>query len=484
MLNKLLPPADTKFKLLIIPLICSLFYFPILYAGVFFADDIYRINVPSGGFNWEWHGRFLATLIAYIYSGTTNMVVDAYPLTWFINTFLFSFSIYLVYLKINNEAGASATWISVLLLINPFFTYNLFYRFDSIGMTLAITFAILAFYAPDSKNYFWIKVILLLISLNFYQSGINLFLSIYALFFFLSISKESNIRDFLKKYIFVILVYVSASILYYIELKILPMSNRSALIPLDKYLLPTIINNHIKALKPFIEFWSYYKWYIVPILPFSLVGLLTFIKKKTFIFIFLCLLLFCFSILGGLCLIKENAYYNNRVLNYFPFFIIFLYLGLNKLGDKFKYLIFLPVLACFLFNFRVGNVHRIQNLSEQPIFYSVSVDIYSHPEIKKFYVLGGVPISSFAKNLIKHTPFRAYLYRSSWNSAFRINEYVSRNIVENQWGDVHAKMQKKFKTLRNNNELELIKRNYPFYCIYKNNDIGYIDWGCETYEKK
>lgn len=484
MLKKQLLFSEMKGRLLIIPLICSIFYFPILYAGVFFLDDIYRINVQGGGFAWEGQGRFLASVIAYIYSGTTKIVIDAYPFTWFLNIFLLSFSSYLIYVKLSQVSDNLASWISVLLLINPFFTYNLLYRFDSTGMTFAITFAVFAFFVPENNKYFFGKAVLLLISLNFYQPGCNIFLSLYALLLFLSISK-TNTSNFLKIFLYAILVYGIATIIYYIELKLFTTTGRARIFSLDKHLFIRILNSNIKAISPFIEFWRYYKWYILPIIPFSIIGLLAYFKKKTFLFLFLSFLLFAMSILGGMSILRESNYFDQgRVLNYFPFIIVFLFLGLNKLGIKFKYLVFLPVLACFLFNFRVGNVLRIQNLYEQPIFYSVSNDIYKLPEIKKFYVLGGVPISSFAKNLVQHTPFGAYLNRISWNSAFRINEYTSRELVEDQWIDLHSKIIKQFRMLKNTNELELVKYNKPFYCIYKHNDIGFIDWGCETYEEQ
>lgn len=483
MLEKQLFSNDDKYKFLIIALLCALFYFPILYAGVFFRDDIYRISVESGGFIWHHYGRFLATLIAYIYSGTTSIVIDAFPLTWFINIFLLSFSMLLVYKKFKPQTGNLAIWISALLLINPFFTANLLYRFDSIGMNLAINFAIIAFYIPDTKKHFLVKVFLLVISLNFYQSGINFFLSIYALFLFLSLAKTDNARNFFKIFFYVIFIYAIASILYYIEIKIFTTTNRAELLPLDGYLFIDIIRNNIKALTPFLVFWSYYKWYIIPILPFSIFGLFFFFNKRTLFFSFLCLSLLFISILGGLAFIKDDYIYSNRVLNYFPFIIIFLFMGLNKLGNKFKYLVFIPIFACFIFNYRVGNILRIQNLFEQPLFYAVSVDIYSHPEIKNFYVIGSSPISNFAKNLAKQTPFNGYLSRLAWRSAFRINEYTSKKIVKEQWGSVYRKAIKQFEMLKKDNELELIKNSYPFYCLYKNKDTGFIDWQCESYQK-
>ena len=87
-------------------------------------------------------------------------------------------------------------------------------------------------------------------------------------------------------------------------------------------------------------------------------------------------------------------------------------------------------------------------------------------------------VSNFTKNIIEHTPFNAYLCRLSWNSAFRINEYTSRKIVDEQWGDVHEKIRAEFAKLKADNQLTLLKDNSPYYCLYKHKNVGYIDWGC------
>lgn len=468
---------EDRYRILGILLSSLIFYFPILYAGVFFADDIYRVNVESGGFIWEEQGRFLATLISYIYGGATNIVIDAFPLTWFINIVLFSLSVYLLYKKFSEQDKEIAIYISLLFIINPFFTYNLYYRFDSIGMNLAVSFVIFSFYIRDTKRNFPIKVLLLIISLNLYQSAINLFLTIYSFYLFFLYIRNNNRSNFLKNTALVILSYALASALYFVELKVLPMSSRSTLVNFDSSLIYIVLKNNLKAISPFIEFWSYYKWYIIPVIPFSLFGLLIKFRIKYALPLILCFFIFILSILGGLSLLKEG-YYPPRVLNYFPFFLIIIFIGLYNLKLNTKYLIILPLFACFLFNYRVGNVMRIQNLFEQPIFYSISVDIHKYKNIRKFYVLGSSPLSNFTKNIIDHTPFNAYLSRLSWNSAFRINEYTSRKIVEEQWGDVHEKKLAEFAKLKSDNQLTLLKDNSPYYCLYKHKDVGYIDWGC------
>lgn len=312
---------EDRYRILGILLSSLIFYFPILYAGVFFADDIYRVNVESGGFIWEEQGRFLATLISYIYGGATNIVIDAFPLTWFINIVLFSLSVYLLYKKFSEQDKEIAIYISLLFIINPFFTYNLYYRFDSIGMNLAVSFVIFSFYIRDTKRNFPIKVLLLIISLNLYQSAINLFLTIYSFYLFFLYIRNNNRSNFLKNTALVILSYALASALYFVELKVLPMSSRSTLVNFDSSLIYIVLKNNLKAISPFIEFWSYYKWYIIPVIPFSLFGLLIKFRIKYALPLILCFFIFILSILGGLSLLKEG-YYPPRVLNYFPFFLL------------------------------------------------------------------------------------------------------------------------------------------------------------------
>lgn len=70
-------------KVLMILLIVSLaFYYPVIYAGSLYADDVFRVF--QGSYGWSGLGRFFANYIARLYSDMNGDILDISPLTWFL----------------------------------------------------------------------------------------------------------------------------------------------------------------------------------------------------------------------------------------------------------------------------------------------------------------------------------------------------------------------------------------------------------------
>jgi len=469
-----------KNKLIILILITSLFYFPILYSGAHFQDDVVRATVYADGFFWNQHGRFLATAIAKLYSANLNLIVDCFPLSWFLVVFIYALSAYLIYLKISKFDDQNSFAVASIFIINPFFTSNFLYRFDSLGMVLAVFFSVLAFSLNLNKKNILISILLLIISLNFYQSAINLFFSLVCVQLLLMILKENKQTDIFKILLFSILIYSIASLCYFVEIKLLnSATSRSITIPLSSDGLITLFKNFLDSTKPFVEFWKFYSWFIYPLFPFLLYSIFIILKKGINLFSFIALLfLLFFSFSGGLAILKEGASIP-RVLNYFPIILMILFIVLCSGCSNCKNIIIIPILACFIFNYRVGNMLRIQDEFESPIFSELAIDIYKLKNIDKFYSVGGVPISNYVRNLQKTTPFKGYLARYGWRTVGLLHEYVPRNKVFLEW--MPKNTDKKFFQSRKNKTSILVLEKKPFYCIYLYEGYGYIDWGCRNY---
>ena len=58
------------------------FYYPVIYAGSLYADDVFRVF--QGSYGWSGLGRFFANDIAILYSGMNGDILDISPLTWFL----------------------------------------------------------------------------------------------------------------------------------------------------------------------------------------------------------------------------------------------------------------------------------------------------------------------------------------------------------------------------------------------------------------
>src|SRR5690625_1156357 len=163
--------------IIIIALATLFFYYPIIYGGGFYADDVYRVNVIRKGFDWHYLGRHLATTIAQLYSNSREVIVDVSPLAWFISVSLLAASAKLIYGKLKGPFKRYALPLALVFLINPFFIENLLYRYDNLGMMMGLFLSVLAFSLPEDKRNFFIKTLLLLLALNFYQTFSNLYIA-------------------------------------------------------------------------------------------------------------------------------------------------------------------------------------------------------------------------------------------------------------------------------------------------------------------
>lgn len=89
-------------KLGILVVFAFFFYFPLLYAESFYADDIVRISATHGSFFWQQLGRFFAEWTAYLYSGNATVVLDPFPLGLILSIFLLSIGSFLICRKIDS----------------------------------------------------------------------------------------------------------------------------------------------------------------------------------------------------------------------------------------------------------------------------------------------------------------------------------------------------------------------------------------------
>ncbi|GAA04864.1 glucosyltransferase domain-containing protein [Photobacterium leiognathi] len=472
-LDYLFNQDSINLKTVILLLITSFFfYYSVIYGSGFYADDVGRID--GGWFGWDDLGRYFATGIAQVYSLNSRVIVDVAPLSWIISISLIGISANLIYCKLDEEYKEYSFTLSLLFIINPFFIENLLYRFDNLGMILALFFSVLSFSLKDNKYSFLFKVIFLVIGLNFYQTFSNIFISLLAIQVLLMGYKEKKYKEIINVIIYSSAVFILSNIFYMLELKLIGFNNgRGNLIPLDINMFSAIYSNIVQGFKPFLEFWLPYKNIIAILIPFVALSIIIKLSIKRFFSLIFFALIMISSILGGMVLL-ERVFISPRGLHYFS--AIFMALGVIFIGThkNLKLLLLIPVFICFVFSYRVGNMQKIQASFEKPILQELAVDLSSNKEIKTYFNIGSIPYSNHIKNIRNRTPFNGFMSRNGWKATGAINEYAPHGLVKFEWSSQARKSREIY-----NNEKETLNLSIdksPFYKIYTKGGNGWIVW--------
>lgn len=459
---------------LIIFFVALLFYYPVIYGSGFYADDVFRVNVSRKGFGWHYLGRHLATTIAQLYSNSRNLIVDASPLGWLASVALMAASAKLIYLKLNLSLQRYALPLALVFLINPFFIQNFLYRYDNLGMMLGLFFSVLAFALQDSRRNYPIKILLLLISLNFYQTFSNLYIALMAVLIILKAYEEQNPREIFRYFIYAFSALIICYVVYQIELYLTRVPSRAEFFPIELSSLYLILQNYFKALRQFSYFWSFYPRYLYIFIPIVIYALFSArLRVSQLLFLAFGLLLIFFSSLGFTALLKVPEL-NPRVLHYFSPLLMVVTIVLLKRNDKLKWVMLIPAVLCLLFSYRVGNMQKIQTAFEKPIAYNAAIDMAAQSDVKSYRSIGHIPYSNFIKNIKKETPFNGFMSRSSWITTGILNEYVPNGLLIFEWHRDYIKSRAQFYDQQAS--MDLLVDRAPFYKIYKHGDEGWIIW--------
>ncbi|AXA33150.1 glucosyltransferase domain-containing protein [Francisella adeliensis] len=468
-------------KALLLMLISLLFFYPILYGHGIYTDDLHRLE--TGAFWWLNDGRPLTYLIGKMYSLTRGPVIDPTPYNWIISIALIGVAAKLVYLHFANTYKQTAFMLASIFIANPFFIQNMLYRFDSISMALAVFFCVLGFCIR--QECFFLKILLLFISMNFYQTAYNLFLGLMAIDLLIMFSNPQTKGDIRKYLIKGFLIFFLVTVCYFIEKQLFlhVTQGRSSLLSISSALPLDIFKNYYHAFTPFMSFWKINFIFIIPAILLMGLALLNHIfTHKNISFIFGCsisLLLVILSSLGFMVLLAyQMDFFQVRVYMYFPVVIMFIYIICDHSFKNAAKIVILPILfACFIFSARVGNIQQLQEEFEKPIFYGLTVDIYDVKNkygINEFNTIGQVPYSAFISNSLSQTPFYGFMSRYEGDTRYRLLEYGNKDVYS-QFYDDSAELHSRFD--KEKNHLTTVK-NRPYYFIYINNTNhnGWIVW--------
>ncbi|WP_132927442.1 glucosyltransferase domain-containing protein [Sodalis ligni] len=150
-------------------LLCGLFAFPILYADIYYIDDVSRSQ--KGLLGWSGLGRPLSDFALKIFNLNKGGLLDVSPLPLILSIFVIAACSMLIAEGIFKRYNVKTLLLSMVCIVCPVLLQNLAYRFDSLPMTLALLFAILAWKILDKSTvvHSTLAVILLFLSLSLYQ---------------------------------------------------------------------------------------------------------------------------------------------------------------------------------------------------------------------------------------------------------------------------------------------------------------------------
>lgn len=157
--------------------------YPIVRANRYYSgDDLSRSLIGRRG--WDANGRPLTTLLMRALQCYDHTMVDISPFTQWMAVALLSWIGVLVARHYRMASPWAAAMAAFPLGGQPFFLSNLSYKFDALSMSLAVLFASFPVLLSSSgKRGWWMGILWIFISLNFYQPAIN----VYLLFIFLDL---------------------------------------------------------------------------------------------------------------------------------------------------------------------------------------------------------------------------------------------------------------------------------------------------------
>ena len=158
----------TKQGCLLALTITFLFCFPLMYADVYYVDDVVRSQ--TGYLGWSKLGRPLSDMVIQVFS-FGGKGIDVSPLPLMLSALLMAHAIVVISKGLITTISRSSIVVASVAIATPLYLHNLAYRYDSLSMTLAVLCAVYAWKISLNggvKNYF-IASVMLLASLCLYQ---------------------------------------------------------------------------------------------------------------------------------------------------------------------------------------------------------------------------------------------------------------------------------------------------------------------------
>ena len=412
-----------------------LWVWALLSPNIYYFDDNYR--AAGGYYNWGGDFRPFADWLYYIL-GLGRRFTDLTPLPQ-IFALVFLYYTYYSYVKKYSDEKINITILLTFLPIvwSPFLLSNLYFRYDSIFMMLAVLLSVLAIFDVDNKKYFR-AIILIFIACGFYQPAIVAYICT-ALFLVYNIrdnEKNKMLKLLFKQSFIYFIVFVAGIALYYLtimkfttEFNFYSATHSQMSI---KNLIPNIINatNEVGVLfqgdTGFI-FFAIFTYLL-------LINLIYFIKKFSYFGIVVFTIMqigFVFSA-AGVNLLLEIPKFEYRTLIFYGFYISYLLLS-----------------ALYVLNIKSYKNYNYSILFFV-IFYFLSISLYISNMLKDHSYLENYLVLDIITNIdkLKLQKYDSYIFYGEYK------DHIVRTTIDKY------PISKKF--ISNNTYVYKIKNFFPY----------------------
>lgn len=180
-----------------------LYLIPLVLANSYYIDDVGRF--ANAGFNWMKDGRPLMQLMAKCL-GTGAPYLDIFPLGQLLAVTILNYSLVLwgrKYILVSNSLLAAA--LLALSYLNLFMLETFSYVFEAIGMIASLSLSIMAYSIFDQVSFirkFVLTVILVVLSMSFYQASIGAYLGLAAIELCYEFLNKQDQKNILQQFVF------------------------------------------------------------------------------------------------------------------------------------------------------------------------------------------------------------------------------------------------------------------------------------------
>ena len=456
-------------SLLLVLAIFLLWGLPVITGNIYHQDDIYR--AITGNYDWYGLGRPAAQEASRVLSGSGFVLLDVAPLTQIVSLILLTYASLQLSKFIHREYQHKMLLVATLLFLNPYFLYNLYYRFDAIGMALAV-FLVTAAFTIFPKNKFKVlfSVGLLYGALSSYQPVVNMFIALVGLEVILLLTSDKK-KEVYKVVVLRACTFTGAYISYFLTIGLVVGSrtNRSSIVPLNQEGL-------LKAWSNIENFVLYtLKLYSMPAFLIGLLFILIFgialtwrLIPKTLnsvAVVCLALLIITMSTFGPLFILNGTLVHFRTLPSAMALFtLVVVCFGCYR--NHLDNLALIPILLVTSVSYQIGNAYNAQYKYDQALVDNIAHEISKLPQdFEQIIVTGKSDTALFAKNVMAENVLipSFVIPATSWQLDGRLMA-AGVDKVTFLWGSDKRRLVKDFRGERcNSAKLTLRTKRFNFY---------------------
>ncbi|GAB3001841.1 glucosyltransferase domain-containing protein [Psychrosphaera aestuarii] len=468
-------------SLLLVLAIFLLWGLPVITGNIYHQDDIYR--AVTGNYDWYGLGRPAAQEASRVLSGSGFVLLDVAPLTQIVSLVLLAYASLQLSKFIHREYDQKILLTATVLFLNPYFLYNLYYRFDAIGMALAVFLVTASFTIfPQSRFKVLFSIGLLFGALSSYQPVVNMFIALVGLEVVLLLNSEK------KKQVYKVLAlraftFVGAYVSYFLTIGLVVGSRteRSSIVPLNQEGFVKAWNNIENFVLYAAKLYSM-PAFLVGLLLVTLVGFaLTWrsIPKSanTLIVVGITLLIITMSMFGPLFILNGTLVHFRTQPSTMALFALILvaFVCYRSSLDK---LALIPILIVTSISYQIGSAYNAQYKYDQALIDNIAHEVSKLPQnFEQVIVTGKSETALFAINAMSENVLipSFVIPATSWQLDGRLMA-AGIDKITFLWGGDKRKLVKEFKAERCSSA-QLILRSKHFNIYESANKVIHVSVG-------